>query len=242
MFYADRLIKSLEADLISNKLAGENLKSKLDEANMDLEQRQEDLLRMTDAIGVLQRERNDLQWRNDEFATQMATAMQEIRNLKAAVNGFASQVTELDKQSAAISEKISQLSSVYDSRSKLAEHERYLTVKRAQQQYDLLYHQHVHMTSEKDELQSANQELIDRVYELQRAQESAMVQHAEACRLAEERARRLESEAETLASTKSDNEKLVVKLEEQVANLLEKLRTSEADKVSWLCGLTCFLF
>lgn len=234
----DALIKCLEADVIKSRLAGENLKSKLDNANMDLKLKEEDISQMKVCLGNLEREKINIQSSNDEFAQKLATSLQETQNLKEVVNAFASELNELDKQSMAVSDRISQLCSVYDSFCNLVEHERHISAKHAKEKYDFLHHQYMHLKSEKGELQSVNQGLHDKVNELQKAHESAMVQHAEECRLTEERIRKLESEGEVLTVKKSEVEILVLELEEKVSNLLESLRSLENEKKVLLLKLS----
>uniref|UniRef100_A0A803ME61 Uncharacterized protein n=1 Tax=Chenopodium quinoa TaxID=63459 RepID=A0A803ME61_CHEQI len=234
----DSLIKCLESDLTTSRLTGENLKSKFDDVRIELKSKEEDLTRMRITLENLEREKVDLQSNNDEFAKRLATSVQETQNLKDVVNAFDSILIELDEHSVAVSDKISQLCSVYDKASKLAEQEKDLTAKRAQGQYGLLHHQHMQLKSEMDELQSVNQGLRDKVDELQSAQESAMVQHAEECRLSEERIRTLESEVEALLSKKTEAEKLVADLEKQVRNLSESLGSSENEKKDLLIKLS----
>ncbi|KAJ4976181.1 hypothetical protein NE237_001287 [Protea cynaroides] len=54
-----------------------------------------------------------------------------------------------------------------------------------------------------------------------------MVQHAEECHVAEEKIRRLESEAESYVSKKTELEMLVTKLEEEIKNLTDTSNQSE---------------
>ncbi|KAL9234262.1 hypothetical protein vseg_009150 [Gypsophila vaccaria] len=234
----DALIKSLEADVTTTRLAGENLKCKLDDASMELKLKEEDLSRMRVSLENLERQKTDLQTSNDEFATKLTSSLQETQNLKEVVNAFAAKLTELDLQSLAVSDKISKLCSVYDSCSNSAAQEKNLIVQRARQKYDQLHHQHEHLQSEKDELHLVNQGLNDKVNELHSAQESATVQHAEECRLTEERIKILQSEAEALASKKNETEKLVVDLEAQVSNLSESLKVAENEKKELLLKLS----
>ncbi|KNA22144.1 hypothetical protein SOVF_036680 isoform A [Spinacia oleracea] len=234
----DALIKCLEADLTTSRLTGESLKSKFDDASMQLKLKEEDLTRLRVSLENLEREKIDLQSSNDDFSKRLAASVQETQNLKDVVNAFASKLVEMDEHSLGVSNKISELCSAYDACSKLAEQERDLTAKRAQRKYDLLHHQHVQLKSEKDELQSVNHGLKDKIDELHRAQESAMVQHAEECHSTEERIRKLESEIEALFSKKTEAEKSVAELEEQVRNLSESLGSSENEKNDLLIKLS----
>ncbi|KAL6980775.1 hypothetical protein U1Q18_022413 [Sarracenia purpurea var. burkii] len=63
---------------------------------------------------------------------------------------------------------------------------------------------------------------------LLRGQESALVQHAEECRLAEENIQKLESEVESLLSRKSEMELLLSNSQEKINTLSESSRLSES--------------
>ncbi|KMT19867.1 hypothetical protein BVRB_1g009160 isoform A [Beta vulgaris subsp. vulgaris] len=234
----DDFIKCLEAYLSTSRLAGESLKSKLDDANRELNLKEEGLTEMRVSLEKLEREKLDLRSSNDEFAKRLAASVQETQNLKDVVDVFASKLIELDKHSLAISDKISKLFSGYDFCSKLVEHEKDLNTKKAQGNYDLLHHQNMQLISEKDELQSCKLGLEDKVYELRIAQESAMVQHADECRLTEERIQKLECEIVALVAKKIEAEKLVSELEEQVRNLSESLGSSDNEKKDLLIKLS----
>ncbi|GAB4861216.1 hypothetical protein Ancab_036374 [Ancistrocladus abbreviatus] len=225
----DALIKCLEADVAASRLTTENLKFKLDDASMQLRLKEEDLIQLRASLQNLERKNADLRASNTEFANKLATSLQEKENLHDMVIAFATKLSEMDKQSLALADKIAQLCSVHNSCGMLAKQERELEAKRAQQQYDQLHHQYLHIRLEKDELQSTNEKLNDKVNELQRAQESLMVQHAEECHLTEERIRKLESEEEILLSNKCELQKSVIELQKQVQNLSASLQSSENE-------------
>ncbi|KAI3724406.1 hypothetical protein L2E82_36180 [Cichorium intybus] len=63
-------------------------------------------------------------------------------------------------------------------------------------------------TSKKDALQLVNQELNNKISELQNAQKSTIAKHAEECRVAEDKFLKLKSQAETLLSKKTATENL----------------------------------
>ncbi|CAO2834367.1 unnamed protein product [Amaranthus hypochondriacus] len=226
----DALIKCLEEDLANTRLVGENLKSAFNDADTELKLKEETLAKMRVSLENMEKEKINLQCSNDEFAKRLTTSMQETKNLKDVVGVFNAKLVELDEHSLSVSKQISQLYSVYDFCSKLVELERDLTAKRAEEKFAHLHHQHMLLKAERDELQSMNQELKGKVDELHQAQESAMVQHADECRLTEERIRKLESEAEVLVSKNSEAEKIIAELEEQIRILSDSLGSSENEK------------
>lgn len=57
MLFVDVLIKCFEVDVIKSRLVGENLKFKLDNVNMDLKLKEEDIFQMKVCLGNLEREK-----------------------------------------------------------------------------------------------------------------------------------------------------------------------------------------
>ncbi|GFZ10050.1 myosin heavy chain-related protein [Actinidia rufa] len=224
----DVMIKHLEATVATNRLDMECLNSKMEELHTDLRFKEDDLKHLRISEGILEREKRDLLSSNENFASKLDTALQEISTLEGFANLLAEKLNELDKQSLTFSDKVVQLNSLYDSWFKLVQEEKDLTSKCAKKQYDQLYNQSLHVTSGKNAIQLVNQELNNKIIELQKGQEFAMVQHIEECRLAEDRIRMLESEVESLLSRKSEMELLVTKSEEKINTLSESSRLSKS--------------
>lgn len=223
----DAMIKQLETSIAETKLDLENLKSKLANVDIELRLKEDELNRLKICLENLEKEKGNLLSNNEDYANKLVTSLEEIQNLKHLVELFAEKLIELDKQSVTFLDKFDQLNSVYETCFKLVQQERDLAMKNAQQQYNDIHNQFLCITLEKGALQSLNQELNNNVIEHQRAQESVMVQHAEECRLAEEKIRRLESEVETLVLKKTEMETLVAKLEEEIETLSKSSSVSE---------------
>ncbi|XP_057469246.1 synaptonemal complex protein 1-like isoform X2 [Actinidia eriantha] len=224
----DVMIKHLEATVATNRLDMECLNSKMEELHTDLRFKEDDLKHLRISEEILEREKRDLLSSNENFASKLDTALQEISNLEGFANLLAEKLNKLDKQSLTFSDKVVQLNSLYDSWFKLVQEEKDLTSKCAKKQYDQLYNQSLHVTSGKNAIQLVNQELNNKIIELQKGQEFAMVQHIEECCLAEDRIRMLESEVESLLSRKSEMELLVTKSEEKINTLSESSRLSKS--------------
>ncbi|XP_058217863.1 synaptonemal complex protein 1-like isoform X2 [Rhododendron vialii] len=224
----DTMIKHLEATVTADRLGMESLNSKLEELHCELRFKEDDLKHLRISEDMLEKEKSDLLTSNKEFASKLDKALQEIRNLEDFANLLAAKLNELDKQSLTFSDKVVQLNSLYDSCFKLVQEEKDLGSQCAKKQYDQLHSMTLHVTSEKNALQVVNKELTNTIIELRKGQEFAMVQHAEECRLAEERIRRLESEAESLLSRKSEMELLLNKSGGEIKTLSESLILSES--------------
>ncbi|KAF7140983.1 hypothetical protein RHSIM_Rhsim06G0082300 [Rhododendron simsii] len=225
---SDTTIKHLEATITADRLGMESLNSKLEDLHCELRFKEDDLKHLRISEEMLEKEKSDLLTSNKEFASKLDKALQEIRNLEEFANLRAAKLNELDKQSLAFSDMVVQLNSLYDSCFKLVQEEKDLGSQCAKKQYDQLHSMTLHVTSEKNALQVVNKELNNTIIELRKGQEFAMVQHAEECRLAEERVRRLESEAESLLSRKSEMELLLNKSGGEIKTLSESLILSES--------------
>ncbi|KAJ6954552.1 synaptonemal complex protein 1-like [Populus alba x Populus x berolinensis] len=223
----DAMLKKFETTVAANRLATEDLNSKLEEMNHELRLKGDKINSLMTTQENLAKEKSDHQSRSNDFANRLAISLQEIENLEGFLHVLAAQLVELDKQSLTFTTKFDQLNSLYDSCFKLAQQERELAVKHVQRQYDQLHDQSLSVKSEKDAMKLVNKELNDKIIELQKSQESIMAQLSEESQSAKERIQSLESEAEMLMSKKKETEMLVSKLEEKIDTLSEGSRSSE---------------
>ncbi|KAL0351441.1 UNVERIFIED_CONTAM: Synaptonemal complex protein 1 [Sesamum calycinum] len=248
---ADVTIKQLEEDVAANKVAMESLTSKMEKLHFEMRVKEDDMQQLSIFKEKLENENKDLLSSKNDFANRLEMALKEIKKLEDFVNILVLKFTELESQSLTFSEKVMQLSSLFDSCLSLAQQERDLVSKNAKQKFDQIHNQCTCVISEKNALQLVNHELNNKVLELQKEQEFAMVQHAEECRLAEEKIRKLESEAETLVSKQTEMQALIVKLEDELRissenstlsdkkmqNLLLKLSDLENESKGLIDGL-----
>ncbi|XP_009614522.1 synaptonemal complex protein 1 [Nicotiana tabacum] len=234
----DATIKEFEATVAANGLAVENLKSKLEELHLESRLKEDELEDLRNVKKNLDKERSDLVSRNSNFAKQLDTSLQEIKNLNEFVNQMVIKFTHLDSQSLAFAEKIVQLNALFDAGFEMMREKGELAARHAQRKFDKLQDQYTSVISEKNSLKLANKDLKDKVSALQNEQECAMVQHAEESRLAEDRIRKLESEAELLLSKKMEMEVLISKLQENVVALSENSKLSENEMQNLLVKLS----
>ncbi|KAK3230876.1 hypothetical protein Dsin_002757 [Dipteronia sinensis] len=223
----DSMIKKFEATVSSYRLETESLNSKLGHVHLALATKEDEIKLMLITQEKLENEKSGLQTGNDDLAEKLVSSHQEIKNLEGFVHMLAAQLVELDKQSSTFMEKFNQLNSLFDSCFMLVRQERDLATKWVQKQYDQLHDQLLCTTSEKDASLLVNQEINNKMIDLQKAQESIMAQLSEERRLTGEKIQRLESEAEALVSKKSETELLVSKLEKEIDILSESSRSSE---------------
>ncbi|KAL3845561.1 hypothetical protein ACJIZ3_002964 [Penstemon smallii] len=234
----DGMIKQLEEDVAANKVALESLTCNMEKLHIEMKVKEDNMLEMRNSKEILERENLELFSSKNDFAKGLETAFKEIKNLEDFVNMLVVKFTELEKQNLIFSEKVIQLNALFDLCLKLAQQEKDLVAQCAQQKFDKIHHQCTSVTSERNSLQLCNKELNDTVLELQKEQEFTMVQHAEECRLAEEKIRKLESEAEILLSKQNEMQVLIAGLEDNVKTLLENSRFSDKEKQDLLLKLS----
>ncbi|XP_073304796.1 synaptonemal complex protein 1-like [Primulina huaijiensis] len=234
----DNKIKQLEEANDCNQLALKSLTSKLEELQVELRVKEEDLLHLRNSQEKLVKDNMDILSSKNDFANRLETAVMELKNLEDFVNLLVERVTELESQSLTFYEKVIQLNVLYDSCLELAKKEKELAALSAQQKFDQILYQSICVTSEKNTLQLVNQELNGKVLEFQKDQEFAMVRHAEDCRLAEEKIRKLESEAEVLLSKQTEMQAFIAQLEDTVKISLENSRLSEKEMKDLLLKLS----
>ncbi|XP_047329449.1 synaptonemal complex protein 2-like [Impatiens glandulifera] len=225
--------RNLEASLAIYRSDTEILNAKMEELDLGLRLKEDDIKHLRISEENLQKEKDDLLDSERNFSCKLDKAFQEIKNLKDFLEVLAAGLGELDQHSLNFSVKLMQLISLYDSCFKLFRNEMDLTAQFAERQYDLLLEKSQHVQAEKEVLLLTNGELINKVVELQKVQELVMVQHAEECRLAEEKVLKLECEAKTLISKGAEMELLVTKSEEKIANLSESSKSHE-NKMQYL--------
>ncbi|KAL3514142.1 hypothetical protein ACH5RR_026859 [Cinchona calisaya] len=225
----DAMIKNLEETVATNKFTLESLNSKLEKLELDLKGKEDDLRSLNNSKEELEQEKGNFVSINKELAGKLEKALQEIKILEDFVNLLNLKLVQMESQSVTFSEKVFQLISLFESCFKLLQEEKQLAANHSQQKFDKLQDQSTCVSTEKNALQLVNQELNNKVIELQKEQEFAMVQHAEECSLAEDTIHRLESKAEALQSKKNEMEMLIDKLQEEIGTLSEKSRSSDKE-------------
>ncbi|PON61551.1 Synaptonemal complex protein [Parasponia andersonii] len=223
----DAMIKNFETTVAANRLTAESLNSKLGEVKLELNIKEDQINHLLTIKENLEKEKSDVQLLKDDLAKRLDISLLEIKKLEALIHVFGSLLVEVDKTSLTFLDKFDQLNSLHNSCFKLVQEERDLATKYAKRQYDQLNDKFLLETSEKNALQLGNQDLNNKVIELQKVQESIMTRLSEEGNLATERIQQLESEAETLVSKKIESEQLISKLELQVDTLSECSRSSE---------------
>ncbi|EXB71054.1 hypothetical protein L484_004189 [Morus notabilis] len=223
----DAMIRNFETTVEANRLATENLNSKLGEVKLELNLKGDQINHLLTIKENLEKEKSDVQLLKDGLAIRIDTSLLEIKKLESLIHVLASLLAEVDKQSLTFLDKFDQLNSLYESCFKLVQQEKDLATRHAQRQYDQLHDKFLHITSEKDALQLVNQELTNKVIELQKVQESIMAQLSEEGQKARERIQKLQSEAEILVSKKIETEKLVLQLQLKIDALSESSKSSE---------------
>lgn len=239
----DAVIKELNEIIEDKKANLQSLDSQLQERQHELSLKEDTCKSLRASIINLENENSSLQRSNRNLAQEIEKSCQHLKELENSFSGLAAMMVELHNESAALEKHIymffSSLEVYYD----MVQKQKELTCWSAQHKYDQLHEQFKHCTIENDAIKLEKQEQKDKILELQKAQEFIMVQHADECRLAEEKVRILESEIKDLLSKKNDSDKLTIEFEEKVKDLSESHAISEAQvvKLDISCGSDCRL-
>ncbi|KAI3513699.1 hypothetical protein L1887_21038 [Cichorium endivia] len=223
----ENVIKNFEKTVAANESTIESLISKLNELQLELTSKEDRLNDMNNLNERKERENTDLIANNKHLTDQLVKTMQENQSLEDFVKMLTCKLVNLDTQSVAFWEKVVKVNAFFDSWFELLQVEKKLASEKAQECFDRLHCQVLNATSEKDALQLVNQELNNKMSELQDAQKSTIAKHAEECHVAEEKFLKLKSETETLVSKKAEMENLINTLEDKIHSLSEASRLSD---------------
>lgn len=180
---------------------------------------------------VLRKEKYDLECYNHDLTLQVDKSVQKIKLLEGSVCSLMTKIVDLDKESLTVPNHVAKLVSSFETYYDLAQQEKNLALKCARGKFDKLHVQFLGIRTENDTLRVEIGELKGKIMELQKAQEFSMVQHAEECRLAEDKIRGLEFEAEALVTMKTESDKLVADLGEKIKVLSEAASLTENHMV-----------
>ncbi|MQL81909.1 hypothetical protein Taro_014370 [Colocasia esculenta] len=217
----DAVAKELKDTVEANKVHLQSLISQTEELQHELESKENTCVNLTRTVNNLEDEKNVLLSSNENFSRQLHISSKETKGLEDVLHGLWKKVEEMDKQSSTVSNNAIQLLSSFDTFERLIRQEKDLVMKNAQQKFDQL-HDKLHIVISENEFFKSEAEILrNKIVELQKTQEYIMVQHAEECRLVEDKVRKLESGTNSLVLKKSELELLVTQLKEKNSHLLE---------------------
>ena len=236
LIYADSLIKQLEGSVEENKSRLICIDSRLQCMEQELKLKDDVCISLKGNLASSASEKNSLELVNKGYILEIEKLCQDNKDLKELLSSFMVKVTELDKEHASVSSHVSRLISSFERFYEMAQEEKMLMTRSSKDKFEHLQSQYVDLTSENNALKTEIEELKSRLIELQRTQEIVMVQHVEECQVAEDKIRRLESEAEVSASNINQLEKLASELQGRIQKLLEDSTLAENHKVCQLSG------
>ncbi|KAG2572504.1 hypothetical protein PVAP13_7KG182900 [Panicum virgatum] len=226
----DSLIKQLEGSVDENKSHLICLDSRLQCMEQELKQKDGVCISLKENLASSESEKNNLELRNQGCILEIEKLCKDNKDLNELLSGFMAKVTELDKEHASMSSHVSRLLCSFERFYEMAQEEKMLVARSSKDKFEHLQKQYVDLSSENNALKIEIEELKSRIIELQKTQEIVMVQHVEECQVAEDKIRRLESEAETSASNISRLETLASELQGRVQKLLEDSTLAENHK------------
>ncbi|CAN1239286.1 Synaptonemal complex protein 1 [Linum grandiflorum] len=222
-------IKQFEATLAANQSDTRIVNSKLENLHMELKLKDDEIKNTSIAVQNLEKEKSDLQLTKQRYSNDLDALRDEIRKLESFVNVLTAQLVQLDKQSLDYIKNFDLLNSLYDTSSKLIQEENDLVSKHAKKQHDMLQNQVVGVTSEREEMQLRIKERNDKIYELEKTQDSIREMLGEEQILAAQNISKLEAEAKALGKKKDEMDLILSNLEEKLAALSESSRSSEKE-------------
>ncbi|CAM0904372.1 unnamed protein product [Alopecurus aequalis] len=226
----DSLIKLLEVSVEENKARLLCADSRLQCMEQELKLKQDVSTCLKENLASAENEKNDLELRNQGYSLEIERLCKDNKDANALLSSFVAKVAELDKEHASMSSHVSRLLSSFEKYYGMVQEEKMLITRSAKDKLEHLQNQFVDLTSENSGLKTEIGELKSRITELQKTQEIVMVQHVEECQVAEDKIRRLESEAEISASNVNRLEKLSSELQGRVQKLLEDSSLAENQK------------
>jgi len=229
--HADSLIKLLEGSVDENKSHLTCLNSRLQCMEQELKQKDGICISLKENLASSESEKNNLELRNQGCILEIEKLCKDNKDLNELLSGFMAKVTELDEEHAFMSSHVSRLLCSFERFYEMTQEEKMLIARSSKDKFEHLQKQYADLSSENNALKIEIEELKSRIIELQKTQEIVMVQHVEECQVAEDKIRRLESEAETSASNISRLETLASELQGRVQKLLEDSTLAENHKV-----------
>ncbi|KAM0913494.1 hypothetical protein ACQ4PT_012129 [Festuca glaucescens] len=226
----DSLITQLEVSVEENKARLLSADSRLQCMEQDLKLKQDVCTCLKENLASAEKEKNDLELRNQGYILEVERLSKDNKDADALLRSFVAKVAELDREHASMSNHVSRLLSSFEKYYGMVQEEKMLITRSAKDKLEHLQNQFVNLTTENSDLKLEIGELKSRIMELQKTQEIVMVQHVEECHVAEDKIRRLESEAEISASNVNRLEQLSSELQGRVQKLLEDSSLAENQK------------
>jgi chromosome segregation ATPase len=221
----------LEVSVEENKARLLSADSRLQCMEQDLKLKQDVCTCLKENLASAEKEKNDLELRNQGYILEVERLSKDNKDADALLRSFVAKVAELDREHASMSNHVSRLLSSFEKYYGMVQEEKMLITISAKDKLEHLQNQFVNLTSENSGLKLEIGELKSRIMELQKTQEIVMVQHVEECQVAEDKIRRLESEAAISASNVNRLEQLSSELQGRVQKLLEDSSLAENQKV-----------
>ncbi|CAL9215905.1 unnamed protein product [Arabidopsis halleri] len=226
----DAVITKLEATAAERKLNTENLNSQLEKLHLDLTTKEDEVKHLVSIQEKLEKEKTSVQLSADELFEKLVSSEQEVKKLDEFVHYLVAELTELDRKNLTLVESFDKLSGLYDTHIILLQKDRDLALDRAQRSFDQLQGELFRVTAQKEALESAGNELNEKIVELQNDKESLISQLSGVRCSTSQTIGKLESEAKGLVSKHAEAESVIWQLKEEMETLLENLNTSEDKK------------
>ncbi|PKA53217.1 Synaptonemal complex protein 2 [Apostasia shenzhenica] len=230
----DSVIEQLEEAIEQHKKRLETLDSQLCSLQHELISKEVICKNLSTINEKLEEECSIVQSNNQELKQQIERAFLDIKKFEGVILKFMTIIAQLDNEHSSISEHVAKLISSFDKYYDLLHQKHDLSAKHIQGKINELQQQLLNTMEQTSSFKVHNEHLNYKIVEMQKAEEYIMVQHADECRIAEDKIRKLESEIEVHLSRKNELEKLAIELEEKVQHLTQASRQAE-DQMQQQC-------
>ncbi|KAJ1700154.1 hypothetical protein LUZ63_008666 [Rhynchospora breviuscula] len=232
---ADTVIQKKDSDLMhleetvkKNEALLKDLDSQLRKMELELKLKEDACTSLGAALEALGREKADLSLQTKDLSLKLDKSHTEYSHLERSLVVLKDTVIQLERENKAIEANVSNLLSSYKRYDELAQEEKCLTKESTNGKIDAI--QKIYMQSQEENLGLNMQikELHNKITDLVKMQEFSMVQHAEECRLAEEKTNKMHFEVQILGSKKDELEKANSELQEKVKYLTDASAEAES--------------
>lgn len=229
--YTDSDLKHLEETVESNKTQLQNLDSQLRKMELELKLKEDARTSLGAALEALGREKADLCLQTENLSLKLEKSHSDYSHLERSLVVLIDNVIQLEIKNKTIETNVSNLLSSYKKYHKLVQEEKHLISDSIKSKINGIQKMYIQSREENNSLNAQIKELNGKITDLEKMQEFSMVQHAEECRLSEEKMKKMQFEVKNLGSEKVQLEKMNSELQEKVKYLSDASAEAEGRVV-----------
>jgi predicted nucleic acid-binding Zn-ribbon protein len=183
------------------------------------------------ALEALGREKADLCLQIKDLSLKLEKSHSEYSLLERSLVVLMDNVIQLERENKTIETNVSNLLSLYKKYNELVQEEKHLINETTKSKMDGIQKMYIQSQEENNDLNAQIKDLNGKITDLKNMQEFSMVQHAEECRLGEEKMKQMHFEVRNLGSEKFQLEKANSELQDKVKCLIDASAEAESHVV-----------